>query len=63
MPLLKNTSLCVIVGDEMINPAGGIQSFLDTGSIDGTRQVLKDTRKSYPHLRVFDHPFQGWYRE
>ena len=52
--VLPNTSLCAIVRDEMMNPAGGIADFVDstvpfveqavivdTGSLDGTRQTGK----------------------
>jgi len=70
---LPDTSLCAIVRDEMINPAGGIQRFVestvpfveeaiiaDTGSVDGTRQVLEAMRDIYKNLRVIDIPFEGY---
>ncbi len=73
MVLLANTTLCAIVRDEMMNPAGGIQDFVDsvvpfvqrarivdTGSLDGTRQYLEDAKKRYAHLDVLDHPFNGY---
>lgn len=71
--MLKDTSLCAIVRDEMMNPAGGISRFLkstlphveegvvvDTGSIDGTRDVLEDAKKDFPNLRVYDTKFEGY---
>jgi glycosyltransferase involved in cell wall biosynthesis len=57
----------------MQNPAGGIIDFLawtlpfveeavvvDTGSKEGTREILAEAAKYYPHLRVYDHPFKGF---
>jgi len=71
--VLPCTSLCAIVRDEMINPAGGIISFIDTtvphveqaiivdtGSVDGTLDVLKDMQLKYPHLFVYSHPFKDF---
>ncbi len=62
---LPDTSLCAIVRDEMMNPAGGIADFIestvpfveqavivDTGSKDGTRQALFAARQRYPTLSV-----------
>ncbi len=73
MFILEDVSLCAIVRDEMMNPAGGIERFLrahlphvsnavvvDTGSIDGTRDKLAELEREYPHLRVFDHKFDGF---
>ncbi|MSR85847.1 glycosyltransferase [Candidatus Woesearchaeota archaeon] len=73
MNILRDTTLCAIVRDEIINPAGGIRDFVestvpfmekaiivDTGSIDGTRQYLEDAKKRYAHLDVLDHPFEGY---
>lgn len=72
-PKLENLCLCAIVRDEEINPAGGIQDFLDctlpyvgsaviidTGSSDGTRDILEESMEKYPHLRVYDEKFQGY---
>jgi len=62
---LPDTSLCAIVRDEMMNPAGGIVDFIestvpfveqavivDTGSKDGTRQALFAAQRRYPTLSV-----------
>ena len=71
--ILPDTSLCTIVRDEMQNPAGGIRRFIDshvpyveeavvvdTGSIDGTREVLEELQYKYPNLRIFDRKFKGY---
>ena len=71
--VLQDTTLCAIVRDEMMNPAGGIVRFVnmalphveagvivDTGSIDGTREALEELSARYPHLRVFDLKFQDY---
>ena len=71
--VLKDTSLCTIVRDEIDNPAGGVVDFvdsvmpyveegvvLDTGSTDGTRGALEDLQKKYSNLRVFDRAFDGF---
>lgn len=71
--ILKDVSLCSIVRDEKMNPAGGIQRFVeshvpfveeavivDTGSIDGTREILEELENWYPHLKVFDHKFNRY---
>jgi glycosyltransferase involved in cell wall biosynthesis len=73
MVVLKNTSLCAIVRDEMMNPAGGIEDFIkctvpfvesavvvDTGSKDGTREILEEAQAKYPNLKVFDYVFRGF---
>jgi len=70
---LPNTSLCSIVRDEKMNPAGGIERFVhshlpfveeaiiaDTGSIDGTREILEEMENIYSHLKVIDLPFEGY---
>ena len=70
---LENVALCAIVCDEMMNPAGGIRNWLnrtlpyvgrgrivDTGSVDGTREVLEEMQAVYPHLEVVDHKFDGY---
>ena len=73
IPVLKDTSLCAIVRDEEMNPAGGIRDYLhcvlpfieqaivvDTGSVDGTRQILEEMQGQYKNLKVFDHAFDGF---
>lgn len=70
---LEDTTLATIVRDEFMNPAGGVELWLrctlphvpqavvvDTGSVDGTRDVLADLSKEFPHLRVYDHKFDGF---
>jgi len=72
-PRLKNTGLCAIVKDEKMNAAGGIGDFIestlpylaggviiDTGSTDGTRQILERTTIRFPGLKVFDKLFNGF---
>jgi glycosyltransferase involved in cell wall biosynthesis len=72
-PKLKNTSLCAIVRDEMMNPAGGIERFVrsivphveqavifDTGSIDGTREKLEELQREFPTMKVYDRPFDNY---
>jgi glycosyltransferase involved in cell wall biosynthesis len=71
--ILPNVTLAAIVRDERINPAGGIKDFLhstlpfveeavlvDTGSMDGTREILEVAKKSYPHLTILNHEFHGF---
>jgi glycosyltransferase involved in cell wall biosynthesis len=71
--ILQDTTLCSIVRDEMMNPAGGIRAFarstlpfveagviVDTGSVDGTREALQDLQREFPHLQVFDRPFDDY---
>lgn len=71
--LLKDTSLCAIVRDEMINPAGGIERFvrsivphveqaviLDTGSIDGTREKLEKLKAEFSQMQIYDRPFDDY---
>jgi glycosyltransferase involved in cell wall biosynthesis len=68
--ILKDTTLAAIVRDEKINPAGGIKRFVeshvpyvekavivDTGSIDGTREILEELESQYPNLSICDHDF------
>jgi glycosyltransferase involved in cell wall biosynthesis len=70
---LYNTSLCSIVRDEIMNPAGGIERFVhshvpfveeaiivDTGSKDGTREILEKLKGIYDNLKVIDLPFEGY---
>jgi len=71
--ILPDTSLCAIVRDEKINPAGGIERFIDshvpyveqaviadTGSVDGTREILEEMQAKYSNLKVVDIPFKGY---
>ncbi len=70
---LKNITLTMIVRDELMNHAGGLHAVLshhlpyfeevvvlDTGSIDGTRQLLEQMRSEHPQLRVYDAEFTGY---
>lgn len=71
-PILKDTTLAMIVRDEMMNPAGGIERFLDahlalveeavvvdTGSVDGTYEYLMKRAERQQNLRVFKKPWTG----
>jgi hypothetical protein len=71
--ILPNTSLCAIVRDEKENAAGGIIDFVDstmpyveagvivdTGSLDGTREVLEELQSKYPNLVILDRQFNGF---
>ncbi|VVB82866.1 Glycosyl transferase family 2 [uncultured archaeon] len=71
--ILPDTSLCAIVRDEKMNPAGGIERFVDshvpyveqaviadTGSVDGTREILEEMQAKYSNLKVVDIPFTGY---
>lgn len=73
MTILKDTSLCCIIRDEMMNPAGGIERFiravvphveqaivLDTGSVDGTREKLEELQKEFSQMRVYDRKFDNY---
>lgn len=75
LAVLPDTTLCAIVRDEMMNPAGGIVRFcesvlphvesaviVDTGSIDGTREALEEMRSKHGLLNVYDHRFDGFAR-
>ncbi len=70
---LSDVTLTMIVRDELMNPAGGLLPILerhlphfpetvvlDTGSVDGTRQLLEHLQGKYPQLRVYDGPFEGF---
>ena len=71
--ILKDTSLCAIVRDEMTNPAGGIVDFIestapyvekaiiiDTGSVDGTKETLKKLGRKLPSLSIYHCPFTDY---
>jgi glycosyltransferase involved in cell wall biosynthesis len=73
MTILEDTSLCAIVRDEIMNPAGGIERFVraivphvgkavvfDTGSIDGTREKLRELSREFRNMRVYDRPFDNY---
>lgn len=73
MTILKDISLCAIVRDEKMNPAGGIARFIDshvpyveqaviadTGSVDGTREILEEAQSKYSNLKVIDVSFRGY---
>lgn len=72
-PQLSDVTLTMIVRDELMNPAGGLHTVLsrhlpyfenvvvlDTGSVDGTRQLLEHMTGEYPQLRVYDAKFEGY---
>ena len=71
--ILPETTLAAIVRDEMMNPAGGVERFLraalphveaavvvDTGSVDGTCDVLSDLTKEYSHLKVYHRKWDNF---
>lgn len=70
---LQDTTLCAIVRDEAMNPAGGIVDFVDctvpfveaavivdTGSVDGTREMLEQLESQYNNLTVIDDTFTDY---
>src|SRR3989344_6360433 len=70
---LQDITLTMIVRDELMNPAGGLLPMLeyhlphlpeavvlDTGSVDGTRQLLEHLQGQYPQLKVYDAKFNGY---
>ncbi len=70
---LSDVTLTMIVRDELMNPAGGLHAVLsrhlpyfdnvvvlDTGSVDGTRQLLEHLQGKYSQLRVYDAEFKGY---
>jgi glycosyltransferase involved in cell wall biosynthesis len=63
-------TLAAIVRDEKMNAAGGIEDFLectmpfvsagvvvDTGSLDGTRDILGRMERKQARIKVYDHEF------
>ncbi len=70
---LSDVTLTMIVRDELMNPAGGLHAVLsrhlpyfknvvvlDTGSIDGTRQLLEQMAGEHRQLKVYDAKFEGY---
>lgn len=70
---LPDTTLAAIVRDEIMNPAGGVERWLkailphleeavvvDTGSVDGTIEKLSEMQREFPHLRVYQRPFDNF---
>ncbi len=70
---LSDVTLTMIVRDELMNPAGGLLPMLeyhlphfpetvvlDTGSVDGTRELLEHLLGQYPRLSVYDADFKGF---
>jgi glycosyltransferase involved in cell wall biosynthesis len=71
--MLKNTSLCAIVRDEVSNRGGGLEKWLrgvlpfmeeavvvDTGSIDGSLTLLYSLAAQFPKLKVYERKFDGF---
>ena len=71
--VLPDTTLAMIVRDEIENPAGGIERFLnfamphveaavivDTGSIDGTWDVLQHYAEQCVYLRLFQRQWDNF---
>jgi glycosyltransferase involved in cell wall biosynthesis len=71
--IVPDTTLCMIVRDEIVNSGGGIERMLrsqaphfrevvvaDTGSKDGTRELLERLQGELTQLKVYDHPFDGY---
>lgn len=73
MTVLPKTTLCTIVRDELMNPAGGIKRFLeshvpyveqavivDTGSADGTKEELNKLKEDFPQMKLYDYQFDNY---
>ncbi len=71
--VLPDTSLCAIVRDEEMNPAGGIERFVetiaphveeavvvDTGSLDRTKEILIDLRNKHKNLKIYECLFTSF---
>lgn len=61
------------INPAMVKPLSGIESFIeahvpyveqaviaDTGSVDGTREILEEAQFKHPNLKVIDIPFEGY---
>ncbi len=71
--ILPDVTLAAIVRDEKMNAAGGIEDFLectmpfvsagvvvDTGSFDGTRDILDRMKRKQSRIRIYDHEFVSY---
>lgn len=71
----EDVTLTMIVRDEVINPAGGIYTMLkdhaayypevvvlDTGSVDGTKDILEHLSSKFGNIRVYHNKFEGYVR-
>jgi len=72
-PFLHNVTLCSIVRNEEVNPAFGVEFFLDTimpyvaagivvysPSFDNTENIVKQATYRYPHMKAIKKNFDGY---